>query len=103
MPDTVIDSFQYGVLKLARNSLPLIALCWRKCFRRWHYPDARGDLIRIWDDGRGIDVGRTHISQQSPQLWISTIWNCGRGRFAAVLEQEGGKPEYWLHMVTGNS
>ncbi len=40
----------------------LITLCWRKCFLRWYYLKARGDFIRIWDDGRGADGGRKIIN-----------------------------------------
>ncbi|MEF7353690.1 hypothetical protein U9422_21405 [Escherichia coli] len=28
-------------------------------------PDARGEFIRIWDDGRGVDSGRALLSAQS--------------------------------------
>ncbi len=27
-------------------------------------PDARGDAIRVWDDGRGVDASRTLLSEQ---------------------------------------
>ncbi|WP_411378125.1 phage tail protein [Citrobacter portucalensis] len=30
-------------------------------------PDLRGEFIRGWDDGRGVDVGRTLLSAQSSQ------------------------------------
>lgn len=31
----------------------------------FNLPDLRGEFIRSWDDGRGIDPGRGHASQQS--------------------------------------
>ncbi|AKJ43761.1 hypothetical protein QQ39_04890 [Pragia fontium] len=36
-------------------------------------PDLRGEFIRGWDDGRGIDTGRALISYQSPTLIRTAI------------------------------
>lgn len=61
MPDTVIDSWsgmvflKFNGAKFSATDYPVLA----KVFPALALPDARGDFIRIWDDGRGIDVGRT--------------------------------------------
>ncbi|ECA2188540.1 phage tail protein [Salmonella enterica subsp. enterica serovar Offa] len=31
-------------------------------------PDARGEFLRIWDDGRGVDSGRNLLSMQSDAI-----------------------------------
>nr|WP_235897505.1 phage tail protein [Yersinia alsatica] len=31
-------------------------------------PDMRGDVIRAWDDGRGIDAGRALLSEQGDAI-----------------------------------
>ncbi len=67
MPDTVIDSWsgmvflKFNGAKFSATDYPVLA----KVFPALALPDARGDFIRIWDDGRGIDVGRTLLSGQS--------------------------------------
>lgn len=60
MPNTVIDSWssmvflKFNGAKFSATDYPVLA----KVFPALALPDARGDFIRIWDDGRGIDVGR---------------------------------------------
>ncbi len=67
MPNTVIDSWssmvflKFNGAKFSATDYPVLA----KVFPALALPDARGDFIRIWDDGRGIDVGRTLLSGQS--------------------------------------
>ena len=39
-----------------------------KIFPSLVLPDARGDFPRIWDDGRGQDVGRTLLSEQGDAI-----------------------------------
>jgi microcystin-dependent protein len=36
----------------------------------FNVPDLRGEFVRGWDDGRGIDTGRTFASSQSHQLQL---------------------------------
>lgn len=83
MPNTVIDSWssmvflKFNGAKFSATDYPVLA----KVFPALALPDARGDFIRIWDDGRGIDVGRTLLSGQSHtimdhahnmELWTGT-------------------------------
>ncbi|WP_250280341.1 phage tail protein [Salmonella enterica] len=65
-------------------------------------PDLRGEFIRGWDDGRGIDSGRSLLNAQSHSVidHIFTIWSYGlvKGlpQIAPVQEQT---LVYWLHTV----
>ena len=46
----------------------------------FNLPDLRGEFIRSWDDGRGIDPGRGHASQQSGNVAShrhATGWRSG--------------------------
>lgn len=67
MPNTVIDSWssmvflKFNGAKFSATDYPVLA----KVFPALALPDARGDFIRIWDDGRGVDRGRTLLSAQA--------------------------------------
>lgn len=46
----------------------------------FNLPDLRGEFIRTWDDGRGIDTGRSHASQQQGNVAShrhATGWRIG--------------------------
>ena len=66
MPNTVIDSWssmvflKFNGAKFSASDYPVLA----KVFPSLVLPEARGDFIRIWDDGRGVDGGRTLLSAQ---------------------------------------
>lgn len=61
-------------------------------------PDLRGEFIRGWDDGRGVDAGRTLLSAQSDAIRNITgsIQNMAHGLTASVTatgvftQQNGG-------------
>nr|WP_029785429.1 tail fiber protein [Escherichia coli] len=67
MPNTVIDSWssmvflKFNGAKFSATDYPVLA----KVFPALALPDARGEFPRIWDDGRGVDAGRTLLSFQS--------------------------------------
>ncbi|HHO9672889.1 TPA: phage tail protein [Escherichia coli] len=96
MPNTVIDSWssmvflKFNGAKFSATDYPVLA----KVFPALALPDARGDFIRIWDDGRGIDVGRTLLSGQSHTIMDHAhnmeLWT-GDG-LAAGSAREGVKP-----------
>ncbi|HFV7063080.1 TPA: phage tail protein [Escherichia coli] len=96
MPDTVIDSWsgmvflKFNGAKFSATDYPVLA----KVFPALALPDARGDFIRIWDDGRGIDVGRTLLSGQSHTIMDHAhnmeLWT-GHG-LAAGSAREGVNP-----------
>lgn len=66
MPNTVIDSWssmvflKFNGAKFSATDYPVLA----KVFPALVLPEARGDFIRIWDDGRGVDGGRMLLSVQ---------------------------------------
>ncbi|EOA2137244.1 tail fiber protein [Escherichia coli] len=70
MPDTVIDSWssmvflKFNGAEFSATDYPVLA----KVFPALALPDARGDFIRIWDDGRGVDSGRTLLSAQGDAI-----------------------------------
>ncbi|EIG5092475.1 phage tail protein [Escherichia coli] len=96
MPNTVIDSWssmvflKFNGAKFSATDYPVLA----KVFPALALPDARGDFIRIWDDGRGIDVGRTLLSGQSHTIMDHAhnmeLWT-GDG-LAAGSAREGANP-----------
>ncbi len=67
MPNTVIDSWssmvflKFNGAEFSATDYPVLA----KVFPSLVLPEARGDFIRIWDDGRGVDSGRALLSAQS--------------------------------------
>ncbi|HGG2348024.1 TPA: phage tail protein, partial [Escherichia coli] len=96
MPNTVIDNWssmvflKFNGAKFSATDYPVLA----KVFPALALPDARGDFIRIWDDGRGIDVGRTLLSGQSHTIMDHAhnmeLWT-GDG-LAAGSAREGVNP-----------
>ncbi|HGG7400655.1 TPA: phage tail protein [Escherichia coli] len=75
MPDTVIDSWsgmvflKFNGAKFSATDYPVLA----KVFPSLVLPEARGDFIRIWDDGRGVDSGRGLLSTQSDLMKQFTL------------------------------
>ncbi len=67
MPNSVIDSWsgmvflKFNGAKFSASDYPVLA----KVFPSLVLPEARGDFIRIWDDGRGADGGRELLSWQA--------------------------------------
>ncbi|SLM61280.1 MULTISPECIES: phage tail protein [Dickeya] len=52
-------------------------------------PDLRGEFIRGWDDGRGVDAGRTIGSWQESTKISGYVGNDGHGSLASgVVEQD---------------
>ncbi|MBA8076240.1 tail fiber protein [Enterobacter asburiae] len=67
MPNNLVDDWnQMTFLKMNGSSFtaaayPVLAKIWPGLV----LPDFRGEFIRIWDDGRGIDSGRNLLTAQS--------------------------------------
>lgn len=53
-----------------------------KCFPSGVLPELRGEFIRGFDDGRGVDVGRALLTNQNPQ---SGSLGFSLGTYAAAL------------------
>ncbi|EBE5685113.1 phage tail protein [Salmonella enterica] len=66
MPNTVMDEWsdmvflKFNGATFSAATYPKLALV----FPALVLPEARGEFLRIWDDGRGIDTGRVLLSSQ---------------------------------------
>ncbi len=67
-------------------------------------PDLRGEFIRGWDDGRGIDTGRALLNWQPHTILdhahYMELWT-GDGLAAGSAREGVNQEYYWLHTVTG--
>ena len=67
MPNTVMPEWsnmvflKFNGATFSASNYPKLALV----FPALTLPEARGEFIRIWDDGRGVDSGRALLSAQS--------------------------------------
>ncbi|MCE1344918.1 phage tail protein [Enterobacter asburiae] len=67
MPNTVMTEWadmvflRFNGATFSASNYPKLALV----FPALTLPEARGEFIRIWDDGRGVDSGRALLSAQS--------------------------------------
>ncbi|HEM8614028.1 TPA: tail fiber protein [Citrobacter amalonaticus] len=70
MPNTVMDEWANMVF-LKPNGASFSAAEYPKLAKVWTglvIPDMRGEFLRIWDDGRGVDAGRGLLSAQLDAL-----------------------------------
>ncbi|HED2384525.1 TPA: tail fiber protein [Citrobacter freundii] len=65
-------------------------------------PDLRGEFIRGWDDGRGVDAGRAIISTQEATGISLPLGSFGGYHGIAVEDADPGKyhPEYGVYTAT---
>ncbi len=108
MPDTVIDSWsgmvflKFNGAKFSDTDYPVLA----KVFPALALPDARGDFIRIWDDGRGVDGGRELLSWQNATNFSQFAGNIGEGAGHAINFHDGiagNQPGFSRFNFTSNS
>ncbi|HCN6338969.1 TPA: phage tail protein, partial [Escherichia coli] len=91
MPNTVIDSWssmvflKFNGAKFSATDYPVLA----KVFPSLVLPEARGDFIRIWDDGRGADGGRELLSWQAATNFSQFAGNIGGGAGHAINFHDG--------------
>jgi hypothetical protein len=64
----------------------------------FNLPDLRGEFVRGWDDGRGVDIARTFGSAQTHQLQEHN--HGGAGQLGNVA---GGSGEYVFNGATGGA
>lgn len=80
MPNTVLPEWS-GMVFLKFNGATFSAATYPKLalvFPALLLPEARGEFLRIWDDGRGVDTGRALLSAQLDALQnITGAFNIG--------------------------
>lgn len=108
MPNSVIDSWsgmvflKFNGAKFSATDYPVLA----KVFPSLVLPEARGDFIRIWDDGRGADGGRELLSWQAATNFSQFAGNIGEGAGHAINFHDGiagNQPGFSRFNFTGNS
>ena len=108
MPNTVIDSWssmvflKFNGAKFSASDYPVLA----KVFPSLVLPEARGDFIRIWDDGRGADSGRALLSWQEATNFSQFAGNIGGGAGHAINFHDGiagNQPGFSRFNFTSNS
>ncbi len=108
MPNTVIDSWssmvflKFNGAKFSATDYPVLA----KVFPSLVLPEARGDFIRIWDDGRGTDGGRELLSWQAATNFSQFAGNIGEGAGHAINFHDGiagNQPGFSRFNFTSNS
>ncbi|EPD9430455.1 tail fiber protein [Escherichia coli] len=108
MPNTVIDSWssmvflKFNGAKFSASDYPVLA----KVFPSLVLPEARGDFIRIWDDGRGADGGRKLLSWQEATNFSQFAGNIGGGAGHAINFHDGiagNQPGFSRYTFTSNS
>ncbi|EBH9028588.1 phage tail protein [Salmonella enterica subsp. enterica serovar Cerro] len=108
MPNTVIDSWssmvflKFNGAKFSATDYPVLA----KVFPSLVLPEARGDFIRIWDDGRGADSGRALLSWQAATALSQFGGNYPEGSGHAIADYDGisaHQPGFSRFQYTSNS
>lgn len=108
MPNTVIDSWssmvflKFNGAKFSASDYPVLA----KVFPSLVLPEARGDFIRVWDDGRGADGGRELLSWQEATNFSQFAGNIGEGAGHAINFHDGiagNQPGFSRFNFTSNS
>ncbi|MEJ1819785.1 phage tail protein [Escherichia coli] len=108
MPNTVINSWssmvflKFNGAKFSATDYPVLA----KVFPSLVLPEARGDFIRIWDDGRGADGGRELLSWQAATNFSQFAGNIGEGAGHAINFHDGiagNQPGFSRFNFTSNS
>ncbi|MKO31787.1 phage tail protein [Escherichia coli] len=108
MPNSVIDSWsgmvflKFNGAKFSASDYPVLA----KVFPSLVLPEARGDFIRIWDDGRGADGGRELLSWQAATNFSQFAGNIGDGAGHAINFHDGiagNQPGFSRFNFTSNS
>ncbi|MGV3715407.1 hypothetical protein ACV8S2_05390 [Citrobacter amalonaticus] len=87
MPNTVMDEWANMVF-LKPNGASFSAAEYPKLAKVWTglvIPDMRGEFPRIWDDGRGVDSGRTLLSAQGDAIRNIVASMGDNGRFLDSL------------------
>lgn len=63
-----------------------------------YLPDLRGEFIRGWDDGRGVDAGRAFLSYQEPTSIYEHLGDGGNNEIGQLYVSEA---DSWSPMAPG--
>lgn len=91
MPNTVITEWadmvflKFNGATFSATTYPTLALV----FPTLTLPDARGEFIRIWDDGRGVDASREILSRQESTGLSKYGGNYEEGSGHAIINSDG--------------
>lgn len=91
MPNTVIDEWSDMVF-LKLNGATFSAANYQQLalmVPSLRLPDTRGEFLRIWDDGRGIDSGRGLLSFQAATSFTQYAGNYDVGSGHAIGNHDG--------------
>lgn len=108
MPNTVIGSWssmvflKFNGAKFSATDYPVLA----KVFPSLVLPEARGDFIRVWDDGRGADGGRELLSWQEATNFSQFAGNIDVGAGHVINFHDGivgNQPGFSRFNFTSNS
>ena len=72
----------------------------------FNLPDLRGEFLRGWDDGRGIDSGRAFGSAQADELKSHSHTRTTYASFASNTASPGTYPavgSFWNNVSTGST
>ncbi|QZA38761.1 phage tail protein [Citrobacter amalonaticus] len=96
MPNMVMDEWSDMVF-LKPNGASFSAVEYPKLAKVWTglvIPEMRGEFLRIWDDGRGVDAGRALLSAQLDALQNITgsfsAATAGAAQLSVLVNGEGG-------------
>lgn len=96
MPNIVMDEWSDMVF-LKPNGASFSAVEYPKLAKVWTglvIPEMRGEFLRIWDDGRGVDAGRALLSAQLDALQNITgsfsAATAGAAQLSVLVNGEGG-------------
>ncbi|EJY6351469.1 phage tail protein [Escherichia coli] len=96
MPNMVMDEWSDMVF-LKPNGASFSAAEYPKLAKVWTglvIPEMRGEFLRIWDDGRGVDAGRALLSAQLDALQNITgsfsAATAGATQLGMFVNSEGG-------------
>ncbi|SRA67620.1 tail fiber protein from prophage CP-933H [Escherichia coli] len=93
---------KFNGAKFSATDYPVLA----KVFPALALPDVRGDFIRVWDDGRGVDGGRELLSWQNATNFSQFAGNIGEGAGHAINFHDGiagNQPGFSRFNFTSNS
>ena len=109
MPNTVMTEWadmvflKFNGATFSASNYPKLALV----FPELTLPESRGEFLRIWDDGRGVDAGRGLLSAQGHEYQshlhrlIMSAGSAGSGRVIGIDSDLNGTLTYSIEQPGG--